>query len=143
MCKIFTYLFIVHRSKACLPITATEIFCKTHSKIIKYIVLTILAAGNILIYDCLTLSITSQVDSVYNICFCVLNCRLFGVLHCCMLFELPEGTCFGYPHLSGGVYHCVWTGEQVQGWQHKKVPQACTKMFQIQCQMDKMVGVTL
>uniref|UniRef100_A0A672QL58 Sodium/nucleoside cotransporter n=1 Tax=Sinocyclocheilus grahami TaxID=75366 RepID=A0A672QL58_SINGR len=31
--------------KACIPITATEIFCKTHSKIIKYIALGILAAG--------------------------------------------------------------------------------------------------
>uniref|UniRef100_A0A9J7Z8G6 Solute carrier family 28 member 1 n=1 Tax=Cyprinus carpio carpio TaxID=630221 RepID=A0A9J7Z8G6_CYPCA len=32
-------------SKACIPITATETFCKTHSKIIKYIALGILAAG--------------------------------------------------------------------------------------------------
>ncbi|XP_048024859.1 sodium/nucleoside cotransporter 1 isoform X2 [Megalobrama amblycephala] len=32
-------------SKACIPITATEIFCKTHSKIIKYIALGIFAAG--------------------------------------------------------------------------------------------------
>ncbi|KAK2894788.1 hypothetical protein QQF64_012265 [Cirrhinus molitorella] len=32
-------------SKACLPITAAEIFCKTHSKIIKYIALVVLAAG--------------------------------------------------------------------------------------------------
>uniref|UniRef100_A0A672QL07 Sodium/nucleoside cotransporter 2-like n=1 Tax=Sinocyclocheilus grahami TaxID=75366 RepID=A0A672QL07_SINGR len=38
-------LFIVDHSKACIPITATEIFCKTHSKIIKYIALGILAAG--------------------------------------------------------------------------------------------------
>uniref|UniRef100_A0A672QKT0 Sodium/nucleoside cotransporter n=1 Tax=Sinocyclocheilus grahami TaxID=75366 RepID=A0A672QKT0_SINGR len=30
---------------ACIPITATEIFCKTHSKIIKYIALGILAAA--------------------------------------------------------------------------------------------------
>ncbi|XP_026112984.1 sodium/nucleoside cotransporter 2-like [Carassius auratus] len=32
-------------SKACIPITATETFCKTHSKIIKYIASGILAAG--------------------------------------------------------------------------------------------------
>ncbi|XP_067246600.1 sodium/nucleoside cotransporter 1 isoform X2 [Chanodichthys erythropterus] len=32
-------------SKACIPITATEIFCKTHSKIIKYIALGLFAAG--------------------------------------------------------------------------------------------------
>uniref|UniRef100_A0A673GGJ5 Sodium/nucleoside cotransporter 2-like n=1 Tax=Sinocyclocheilus rhinocerous TaxID=307959 RepID=A0A673GGJ5_9TELE len=37
--------FIVDHSKACIPITATETFCKTHSKIIKYIALGILAAG--------------------------------------------------------------------------------------------------
>uniref|UniRef100_A0A672LDT6 Sodium/nucleoside cotransporter 1-like n=1 Tax=Sinocyclocheilus grahami TaxID=75366 RepID=A0A672LDT6_SINGR len=43
--QIFSYVFIVHHSKACIPITATETFCKTHSKIIKYIALGILAAG--------------------------------------------------------------------------------------------------
>ncbi|KAG1944853.1 sodium/nucleoside cotransporter 1 isoform X1 [Pimephales promelas] len=32
-------------SKACMPITAAEIFCKAHSKIIKYIALGIFAAG--------------------------------------------------------------------------------------------------
>ncbi|KAK7160126.1 hypothetical protein R3I93_007935 [Phoxinus phoxinus] len=32
-------------SKACMPITVAEIFCKTHSKIIKYIALGIFAAG--------------------------------------------------------------------------------------------------
>uniref|UniRef100_A0A8C1YRT2 Sodium/nucleoside cotransporter n=1 Tax=Cyprinus carpio TaxID=7962 RepID=A0A8C1YRT2_CYPCA len=45
MCKIFSCLFTVDHSKACIPITATETFCKTHSKIIKYIALGILAAG--------------------------------------------------------------------------------------------------
>ncbi|XP_005159357.1 sodium/nucleoside cotransporter 1 isoform X2 [Danio rerio] len=41
-------------SKACLPITVTETFFKTHSKIIKYIVLAILAAGYLayFIYAC-------------------------------------------------------------------------------------------
>uniref|UniRef100_A0A9J8CR40 Sodium/nucleoside cotransporter n=1 Tax=Cyprinus carpio carpio TaxID=630221 RepID=A0A9J8CR40_CYPCA len=45
MCKIFSCLFTVDHSKACIPITATETFCKTHSKIIKYIALGILAAA--------------------------------------------------------------------------------------------------
>jgi len=30
-----------------MPITAAEIFCKAHSKIIKYIALGIFAAGNV------------------------------------------------------------------------------------------------
>lgn len=41
-------------SKACMPITTAEIFCKTHSKIIKYIALGIFAAGYLayFIYAC-------------------------------------------------------------------------------------------
>lgn len=120
---VYGCIFLVHHRKFGIPITATETFCKAHSKTIKYIALAILAAGNVVLssqfcyYICykikksvtLVIHYSSEPQTLQG--FCVCNCRLFGILHCCLLFEFQEGNCFGCPNIFGGVHHCVETAE--------------------------------